>query len=191
MEPQSDNSRRSTHHRQKQSMPNALLADSCPLIRKFYPKVASAAQGKPILDIACGTGRNAFPLAELGCTVICVDKDVTRFQPPKNLQGSLILRQMDLMTEPWPFEGSSAGGIVNVHFLVRSLLPEFARALSPGGYLLLETVPGCGGNHRQLPQAGELKTLLGHNFDLEVYREREAGPPRCGAVVVQVLARRL
>src|SRR5450432_3677176 len=105
MEPQSDNFRRSTHHGQKE-FSDALLADSCPLIRKFYPKVASAAQGKPILDIACGTGRNAFPLAELGCTVVCVDKDVTRFQPPKNLQVSLILRQMDLMTEPWPFECS-------------------------------------------------------------------------------------
>ena len=55
---------------------------------------------------------------------------------------------------------------------------------------MLQTVPGCGGNHRELPGPGELRTELEQYFDLEFYREQAVGPPGCGAVTVQVLAKR-
>jgi SAM-dependent methyltransferase len=168
----------------------ALLLDACPLIRKFSTKVAEAAMGKPILDIACGSGRNALPLVAQGCTVICADNDLTRLRSPNGMAGHLIPRQLDLVADAWPFERSSIGGIVNVHFLVIRLFPHFESSLSPGGYLLLETVPGCGGNYLQLPKTGELRSLLKEGFGLEFYKERKVGPQEYGAVAVQLLARR-
>lgn len=168
----------------------ALLLHACPLIRKFCTKVAEAAKGKPILDVACGSGRNAFPLVQRGCTVICADNDLTRLRSPKRMAGQLIRRQLDLVVDAWPFEKSSLGGIVNVHFLLIPLFPYFESSLSPGGYLLLETVPGCGGNYLQLPKAGELRSLLKEPFELEFYKERKVGPQKCEAVAVQLLARR-
>ena len=145
----------------------------------------------PILDIACGNGRNAFPLAELGCTVICADKDLSRFAPPANLEHRLRSCPLDLIDSQWPFEKSSAGGIVNVHFFLPALLPHFESSLAKGAYLLLETVPACGGNYVQLPKNGELRSLLRGAFDLEFYNERPAGPQGCGAVAVQLLARKI
>jgi SAM-dependent methyltransferase len=174
-----------------ESQNDAFLLHACPLIRKFYTRMADAAMGKPILDIACGSGRNAFPLAAHGCTVICADNDLTRFHLPKNLKGHLIPRQLDFVTGTWPFAPSSAGGILSVHFLLPTLLPHFEESLSPGAYLLLETVPGCGGNYLQLPRKGQLRYLLEDSFDLEFYKERNVGPHECGAVAVQLFARRI
>jgi hypothetical protein len=174
-----------------QTQQEELLLDACLLMKRYCTKIAEAAQGKPILDIACGTGRNAFPLAALGCIVICADKDLSRFRAPVGLADRLIPRTLDLIAEPWPFERSRAGGIVNVHFLLPSLLPHFETSIAKGGYLLLETVPGCGGNYVQLPQKGELRTVLRGAFDLECYTERPVGPEGCGAVTVQLLGRRI
>jgi hypothetical protein len=97
---------------------------------------------------------------------------------------------MDLVKERWPFPASVAGGIVNVHFLLPALFPRFERSLSSGGYLLLETVPGCGGNYLELPKAGELKFAFGKTFEFEFYQERKVGPPGWDAVTVRMLARR-
>jgi hypothetical protein len=170
---------------------SALLFNACPLIRKFHAKMAEAAKNQPILDIGCGSGRNAFPLADHGCTVICADNDLTRFHPPKGLKGKLISQQVDFLRDPWPFPPNSAGGLVSVHFLPGILLPHFEETLSSGAYLLLETVPGCGGNYLQSPREGQVRFLLEDSFDLEFYKEREIGPKGCGAVAVKLFARRI
>jgi SAM-dependent methyltransferase len=170
-----------------------------PLVRRFAPKIAEAASGKPLIDVACGSGRNALAFARLGCTVICVDQDLAGLQAHiKHLRrtelrkavAKLSLHQMDLVNDRWPFTTCFAGGIINVHFLLPELFPFFERSLSPDGYLLLETVPGCGGNYLELPKAGELRSAFERAFDFEFYRERRAGPVGFDAVTVKVLAKK-
>ena len=51
-------------------------SEACSLVRQFGEKVAKAAGDMPILDVACGSGRNAIFLRELSCTVICMDIDL-------------------------------------------------------------------------------------------------------------------
>jgi hypothetical protein len=169
------------------------------LVRRFASQIVSASAGKPLLDIACGAGRNAFVFSNLGCSVICVDKDIARVRAQRlrlsltslsDASAKLSLYQMDLFTDPWPFGVSRAGGIVNVHFLLPSLFPLFESSITPGGYLLLETVPGCGGNYLQLPKAGALRAALERSFDLEFYKERKVGPVSFDAVTVQLLGKR-
>jgi len=77
-----------------------------------------------------------------------------------------------------------------VHFTLLALFPFFADSLIPHGYLLLETVPGCGGNFMELPKKGELKTLLESNFEFEMYKEKPVGPGEGNAVTVKLVARR-
>jgi SAM-dependent methyltransferase len=169
------------------------------LVRRFFRKIAAAAAGKPILDVACGAGRNAIALSELGCTVLCVDRDLTgleislarlRRTELREATERLVLHKLDLLKDRWPFAPGVAGGIINVHFLSPPLFPFFERTLSPGGYLLLETVPGCGSNYLELPKAGALKSALDGGFELEFYRERRVGPLSCDAVTVGLLARK-
>jgi len=164
------------------------------LVRRFGEKVAKAAGDMPVLDVACGSGRNAIFLRQLGCTVICMDNDLSRLHTDtafKSASGSLIPHQIDLIKDLWPFMPRSVGGIINIHFTLLTLFPLFQSSLMPNGYLLLETVPGVGGNYLELPKAGELMTALGNAFECEVYKERQVGPPEHNAVTVKLLARRL
>lgn len=179
---------------------NTILGlEASPLVRRFAAKIADAAAGKPVLDVACGSGRNALILARLGCTVICVDRDLTSLQAHvvhlrrtelRKASTKLSLHQLDLAKDRWPFTAGVAGGIINVHFLLPELFPFFERSLSPGGYLLLETVPGCGGNYLELPKAGELRSAFERVFELEFYQERTVGPLGFDAVTVRLLAKK-
>jgi hypothetical protein len=102
----------------------------------------------------------------------------------------LIPHQIDLIKAKWPFEYGFAGGIINVHFTLPALFPFFANSLIPNGYLLLETIPGCGDNFMELPKKGELKTALETHFEFEMYGEKPVGPAERNAVTVKLVARR-
>lgn len=179
----------------KQQSHLSCASDPSKLVRQFGPRIFAAAAGMPVLDVACGSGRNALFLVELGCAVTCIDNDPSRLGPlsvlgSRSSTARLQIREMDLTKDDWPFDESSVGGIVNVHFFLPRLFPLFGACLSPGAYLLFETPPGHGENYRELPKAGEIRSALAELFHLELYKERGVGPPQYDAVVVQVLARR-
>ena len=170
-----------------------------PLVRRFASRVAIAAGERPILDVACGSGRNAVALGQLGCKVICVDIDLGSLRASRrawragSLRGvssRLRLHEMDLMKDPWPFRANAIGGILNIHFLLPALLPHFVNCLVPGGYLLLETVPGCGGNYLELPKSGELRSAIEQVLEPTFYQERKVGPDGYDAVTVRLVARK-
>jgi SAM-dependent methyltransferase len=161
--------------------------------------MVAAAAGRPILDVACGGGRNAVLVAFLGGNVICIDKDLSRLTAQLiALQATGLARAcsritplaLDLICDEWPFLPQSAGGILNVHFLHGNLFPVFARSIAQGGYLLLETVQNRGENYRQLPRAGTLRSAFESSFALDVYKERRCGPDGHDAVTVQLFGRR-
>lgn len=168
--------------------PDDLLEPSR-LVRKFGLKIRDAAGGAPILDVACGTGRNAIFLSKLSCDVVCADKNLGGFKGHQSPRLSIV--KLDLLTDPWPFGHRTLGGIVDVHFLSFSLFPLFERSLIIGGYLLVETVAGHGGNYLELPKAGMIKETLQTGFRLEFYKERYVGPETYKAVTVQALAKRI
>jgi SAM-dependent methyltransferase len=170
------------------------FGESSQLVRRFASKIAEASGGLPILDVACGSGRNALPLLQLGCSVICLDRDLTRLRVPDNSSAHALPRlrlcQIDLVKDVWPFGAASVGGIINIHFLLPTLFPSFESSLAAGGYLLFETVSGCGGNYLELPKAGVVRDSLGKGFDFAFYKERKVGPIGYDAVTVRLLARR-
>lgn len=169
---------------------------ACPLVKRFAPKIASATSGLSVLDVACGSGRNAFPFVRLGCTVICVDKDLSVLEKTRELlpscegPGQIVPHRVDLACHEWPFGDASVGAIINVHFFFPPLFPQFARSLISGAYLLFETAPGCGGNYLQLPREGEIRSYCKNDFDFEVLKEKRVRPSEFGAVTVKLLARR-
>ena len=166
-----------------------------PFVRRFGPQIVAVANPKPILDVACGGGRNAVFIAHLGGTVICIDRDLARFEAERvRLADSIFAPsfsrittlRLDLIREPWPFPPDSVGGIVNVHFQRAVLSSYIIESLSSGGCLLLETVQARGGNYLELPKAETLRLAFGKFFDLKTYRERKAGPVGNDAVTVQM-----
>jgi SAM-dependent methyltransferase len=149
--------------------------------------------------MGCGSGRNAMLLSQLGCSTICIDKNMDSFNATKRaVRGTELSKTFKLLTptrlnviaDPWPFATCAFGGIISVHFLHRSLLAIFRTALMPGGLLLIETVPGCGGNYLELPKAGELRAALEDVFEIRYCRERKVGPADHDSAVVHMLAMR-
>lgn len=168
--------------------------ESSPFLRKYATKIVQHACDLPILDVGCGSGRHAFLLASLGANVICLDRDLERFEFNRDHQPSkarLTSMQADLLRDPWPFGKSTLGGIFAVHFPVApALFVHFADSLTPGGCLLIETVGGHGGNYLELPRAGQLRSALSGRFHFEFYHERKVGPADTDSASVRLLARR-
>jgi SAM-dependent methyltransferase len=169
------------------------------LVRRYAATLIRGAKDNPVLDVACGSGRNSFFLASLGCSMVCLDLTLKGIREEQvrlsntDLASSakrLRLVEIDLTKNSWPFLEGSVGGIINVHFTLPVLFPLFANSLIPGGYLLLETVPGCGGNYLQLPKAKSIRSCLESAFDFEFYRETRVGPKDADAVTVQLLGRK-
>jgi hypothetical protein len=175
----------------KQQLPDR--SQPSPLVKKFANTIAKATSGYPVIDVACGAGRNAFYLAQLGCKVVCIDRDLSRLQermPDAEVSKRLTLIEMDLITDPWPFGEQATGGIVLVDFLDRSLFQLFERSIVTGSYLLIETISNRGGNYLELPRTGELRQAFDRSFDFCLYHEREAGPRGVNAVTVRMLGKR-
>jgi tellurite methyltransferase len=135
--------------------------------------------------VACGDGRNAGYLAQLGFEVDAVDVSDVAIDA---LRAAAETR--GLSVHPWrcdlehgglgdPGLGDSAYDvIVQINYLQRDLFEDLARALAPGGLLILETFTRgdreARGNHVEaayLLEAGELPASFP---GLEVIRHREA-----------------
>jgi SAM-dependent methyltransferase len=161
-------------------------------VRRQARDLREAAIYGRILDVPCGSGRNSLFLAKLGCKVTCVDIELSKLKEHlaghTSLSRNVRLVKTDLINEPWPFDTDVFAAIINVHFFVPSLLRRFSKSLIPGGYLIIESPPGHGGNYLALPAAGTVRRALESDFDLLFYEERRVGPFSHNAVTVKLVA---
>jgi hypothetical protein len=95
-----------------------------------------------------------------------------------------------MLRECLPFKTGAFGFVVNIHFTFAEIIGEFARVVKSGGYLLIETIGGQGGNYEQLPAPGELRERLEACFLVERYVEKQIASRGRSAVTVKLLARR-
>ena len=108
-----------------------------PLVAKF------AAELEPglALDLACGPGRNAVCLAELGWRVTAVDgvpraiELLTQRARAKNL--TIDARIADLERGDFLIERDSYDLICDCYYLQRDLIPQMQQGLRPGGTIIL------------------------------------------------------
>ncbi len=91
-----------------------------------------------MLDLACGSGRHACRLAELGFAVAAVDRNIEAIS---KLQGRPGIEAIvaDLEGENWPLAGREFAGIVVTNYLWRPRLGDVLAMLAPGGVLIYET----------------------------------------------------
>lgn len=113
---------------------NSLAAS--PWVRRW---AANLKPGSTVLDVACGTGRHARFLAELGHSVTGVDRDAAALKGLEGVPGITELVLADIETGPWPFEGRQFDCVLVTNYLWRELLPKIVAAVAPGGTLIYET----------------------------------------------------
>jgi SAM-dependent methyltransferase len=161
--------------------PSAHLLVELPRLR------ACQAQG-PVVELACGHGRNALAVAAAGLPVVGIDRD------PEALAGlraaardrRLIASALraDLETPHGiPLRTGSCGAILVFRFLFRPLAAAIEAALAPGGLLLYETFTLAQKSLGQRPRnpafllaPGELRALF-PGLEVLAYAESTVARP--------------
>jgi tellurite methyltransferase len=165
------------------------------------PDLVEAAAGRPVLDLACGSGRHAIAAArDGGLRVLAVDRDREALDRLACVdipgRGSIEVEVVDLETAAAPsLSIERFGGIVVSRYLHRPLTPWIEEALAPGGLLLYETFRvaqrelGWGPRRADfLLESGELLSLFPH-LEVCVYEEGPSGDDP-SAETARLLARR-
>jgi tellurite methyltransferase len=117
--------------------------EASPFLLAELDRLRGAARG-PVLDVACGAGRNAWPVAALGRRVVGVDRDpraLARLAAEarrRTLSVSALRADIESGHE-LPFRPGVFAAVLVFRFLFRPLAPALAAALRPGGLLIYET----------------------------------------------------
>lgn len=137
---------------------------------RFAPLIRG---GGRVLDLACGTGRHTRFLMQAGFQVEAVDRDVSAL----GFLPGVVIRQVDLEGEPWPYSVGEFGGIVVTNYLHRPLFPHLFEALAAGGVLIYETFSegnqllGRPRNPDYLLKSGELLGQVKGRLEVNAYEE--------------------
>jgi SAM-dependent methyltransferase len=171
-------------------------AEPAGILREILPLLPAG----PVLDLACGTGRNAVFLAESGRRVTAVDWSVAGLEilAARALEKGIAVRRIERLEE-W---GRRAGAglelmqadlekirlpkeaydvVLCVRYLQRPLFPQICGALRSGGVLLYETYTlaqldfeGGPKDPAHLLKPGELRNAF-PELRVLFYRELRAG----------------
>lgn len=112
------------------------------LLEHFLPQIKAACQCKqPILDLACGFGRNGLYLAKQGLPVIFADKSentLDSIEPSLNQESKLWAVDLEL-PDSEPLTDKLFSAIVVFRYLHRPLFEAIKQATVPGGVVVYET----------------------------------------------------
>jgi len=149
-------------------------------ISRFAPLIRG---GGRVLDLACGGGRHARLLAQLGYQVAAVDRDAQALELLAPLTG-IEIKCADLESGPWPYPGAVFAGIVVASYLHRPLFPLLLNSLEQEGVLIYETFAlgneryGRPSNPQFLLRPGELLSVVGGRLRVVAYEDMFVSSPK-------------
>lgn len=155
-------------------------------VQRFAPRIASGL----VLDLACGGGRHARLLAEMGHRVLALDHDAAALATIAHPSITCVqcdLEGPDASQQPnWPFAQHRYTGIVVTNYLHRPLFPALLDSLAPGGVLIFETFAqgnaqfGKPSNPDFLLSTGELARLVhdGTGFHVLAFEDGYVSQPK-------------
>jgi SAM-dependent methyltransferase len=98
----------------------------------------------PVLDLACGNGRNGLALAAQGVSVVFADRSAESLQIVEHhlLEAGLPGRtwQVDLeQADINPLAGQRYAAVLGFRYLHRPLFPSLLESVTPGGVVIYQT----------------------------------------------------
>jgi SAM-dependent methyltransferase len=117
--------------------------DPAPLLLEHADLFQNRPLPGPVLDLACGEGRNGLFLASLGLPVILLDRSTQVLRARRTARSAGLraeFRVADLETDPASaLDRDAFGAILVFRYLHRPLIPPIRDALRSGGLLVYET----------------------------------------------------
>ncbi len=92
-----------------------------------------------MLDLACGHGRHAIAAAVRGASVIAVDADPESIATAQRKAGTLSVEWVTADLTQYVLPEARFDMVMAFNYLDRRRMPDFRRAVRPGGYLVYET----------------------------------------------------
>ena len=176
------------------------MSEPSPLVVAHLEALRAASVLGPVVDLACGRGRNALAIAARGIPVLGLDRSAEFLTELINAarERTLPVRaaRADLETAPAPpLAEGRCGALIVCRYLHRPLAPALEALLAPGGWLLYETFTihqrklGYGPeNPAFLLDPGELPTLF-PRLEIAEHWEGLSDEPK-PAAVARLAARR-
>ncbi len=161
-----------------------MRAEPSAWVARFAPLVPA---GRPVLDVACGSGRHTRLFLDRSHPVVAVDVDGARLAAlPEHPRLEVI--QADLEdSSPWRVPRRRFGAVIVTNYLHRPLLPDLVEAVANDGLLIYETFArgqehlGRPSNPDFLLLPGELLDAVQGHLRVLAYedRAREEHPAAC------------
>lgn len=148
--------------------------------------------GKPVLDLACGNGRNGLYLHQQQIPTIFADQNQAALIGIANAPGVTAEQcwHVDLENGQQQLQANSYQGIVVFRYLHRPLIAEIKQAVCSGGIVIYETFTvenrqfGRPNRDDFLLQLGELKEMFSDWQCLHYFEGIERNPDRAIAQIV-------
>ena len=150
------------------------------------------APGTTVLDLACGSGRNARYLLSLGFHVTCIDIQIEALADLESHSRCSVI-QTDLEGDDLQPIKTRFGGIIVTNYLYRPLFPHLVEALEEGGVLIYKTFMegneafGRPRNPDFLLKKDELLKVFSKELDVLAFEQGLEDPP---AMTQRICARR-
>jgi SAM-dependent methyltransferase len=177
---------------------NSNLQNPHDLLKNHLHFLTALNRSLPVLDLACGTGRDGLMLAKHGIPVVFADKSASALEAVEQQLVKLKLPgrtwQVDL-EKPGisPIVGQAFSAVIGFSYLHRPLFPALLAAVIPGGMVVYETFTTI--NHRHggptnpdfLLLPGELEAIF-KDWEIIFYFEGDLQNPNRS--VAQLVARK-
>ncbi len=127
----------------------------------------------PVLDIACGYGRNGALLLSMGFKVhfIDINLEALNFISQSFDKRLTTVIQKDLLNENLGYPSNSVAGIIMVHYFNEPILTEAIDSLKTGGFLYYESIADRGGNYLELPPNKWFRNNSLGRLEFDMYKE--------------------
>ncbi len=177
------------------------------LLEKHLEQFKALNKQLPVLDLACGSGRNGLYLVEQGIDVVFADVKQSALEQVKEVLSTAENKDKILATSLWqvdfeqvdslPLEDKSFSAIMVFRYLHRPLFEQIKKAVISGGMVIYETFTvdqaqfGRPKNPDFLLEYGELAELFSdwqilYSFEGIVDANNESGKQ----AIAQVVARK-
>ena len=163
------------------------MSDShSPVLEQYFERLREAVEsnnGLPVLDLACGQGRNGLYLQSRGLPVVFADRNsdsLSAIKPHITEQSRLWLTDLELAGS-LPLAGHQYSAIIVFRYLHRPLFDAIKTAVQPDGVVIYETFTteqasiGRPKNPDFLLRPGELRTRFDDWQELDYFEGMEEG----------------